>query len=179
MADVNQICEDLIRSVTNCELDYKMHQTPLSLFFSIRKKFSKHSTGGKASSLQNHQTQAGLTENLREELFRIRNEYGKLYNFYQASLGDNKQLKDQIDALREEIGSKNFLQTNLETEINNLKHEAKSLGLKFEEKCKEVKQLKTDVNVLKQDKNALSVASKSAQQESKQLCRTFDNSCIY
>ena len=40
---VNQICEDLIRNVTNCDLDYKMHQTPFSLFFSIRKKLTKNS----------------------------------------------------------------------------------------------------------------------------------------
>ena len=175
MAGVNQICEDLIRNVTNCELDYKMHQTPLSLFFSIRKKFSKHSTGGGASSFQNHQAHhVGLTENFREELFRVRNEYEKLLNFYQAGLVAYEQLKDQMHALNEELSSKNVLQKNQETEIKKLNHEAKSFGVKFEEKCKEVKQLKIEVNVLNQDKNALSVANKSAKQESKQQSKTFD-----
>ena len=175
MAGVNQICEDLIRNVTNCELDYKMHQTPLSLFFSIRKKFSKHSTGGGASSFQSHQAHhVGLTENFREELFRVRNEYEKLFNFYQAGLVAYEQLKDQMHALNEELSSKNVLQKNQETEIKKLNHEAKSFGVKFEEKCKEVKQLKIEVNVLNQDKNALSVANKSAKQESKQQSKTFD-----
>ena len=115
MASVNQICEDLIRNVTNCELDYKMHQTHLSLFFSIRKKFSKHYTGGGASSFQSHQAHhVGLTENFREELFRVRNEYEKLFTFYQAGVETNEQLKDQIHAMNEELSSKNVLQNKNE-----------------------------------------------------------------
>ena len=85
MASVNQVCEDLIRSVTNCDLDYKIHQTPFSLFFSIRKKFSKTSLGA-ASSFLTQQVPEGLTEKFREELFRTRQEYEKLFGFYQAAL---------------------------------------------------------------------------------------------
>ena len=84
----------------------------------------------------------------------------KLFNFYQAGLEANEQLKDQIHAMKEELSSKNVLHNNQETEIKKLNHEAKSFGVKFEEKCKEVKQLKIEVNVLNQDKNALSVAKK-------------------
>ena len=79
-----------------------------------------------------------------------------------------------MHALNEELSSKNVLQNNQETEIKKLNHEAKSFGVKFEEKCKEVKQLKIEVNVLNQDKNALSVANKSDKQESKQQSKNFD-----
>ena len=40
------ICEELIRNVTNSDLEYKMNQTPYTLFFSIRKKFNKNSNFG-------------------------------------------------------------------------------------------------------------------------------------
>ena len=46
MASVNQICEELIRNVTSSDLEYKMNQTPYSLFFSICKKFNKNSNFG-------------------------------------------------------------------------------------------------------------------------------------
>ena len=82
---VNQICEDLIRNVTNCDLDYKMHQTPFSLFFSIRKKLTKNSNYG--ASFQNP-----VPSGFKEELLYVRQEYRNLFNFYQAEIEAKKQI---------------------------------------------------------------------------------------
>ena len=64
MAIVTQICEELIRNVTNSDLEYKMNQTPYSLFFSIRKKFNKNSNFG--AYFQNQ-----ISPGFKEELLHI------------------------------------------------------------------------------------------------------------
>ena len=44
MSSLDKTCEDVIRKVTTSNLDFKMKQTPYSIFFSIRKKFTKNVT---------------------------------------------------------------------------------------------------------------------------------------
>ena len=110
MASVNQICEDLIRNVTNCDLDYKMHQTPFSLFFSIRKKFTEKSNYG--ASFQNP-----VPSGFKEELLYVRQEYRNLFNFYQAEIEAKKQIESQIISVKEEIVAKGDLINNFETEM--------------------------------------------------------------
>ena len=124
MASVNQICEELIRNVTNSDLDYKMHQTPFSLFFSIRKKFIKNSNFG-SSFLP---TNPVLTEKFRDELFHVRNEYGNLFHFYQAELDAKKELGNQLAALKEEVASKDELLNKLRKEAKKVKDENKTFG---------------------------------------------------
>ena len=41
---VNDICARLINNVISSKLDYNINQTPYSLYFSVRKKFSKCAT---------------------------------------------------------------------------------------------------------------------------------------
>ena len=168
MASVNQICEDLIRNVTNCDLDYKMHQTPFSLFFSIRKKFTKNSNYG--ASFQNPVPS--------EELLHIRQEYRNLFNFFQAEVEAKQQIESQLISVKEEIVAKGDLISNFETEMKRLKIENRDLGGKFEEKCKEIKQLKTEVNSLNKDKNILGVANKSVKQELKEQNKTFEKRAV-
>ena len=41
MAAVSIRCDEIIKKVINSNLDYKINQTPYSIYFSIRKKLSK------------------------------------------------------------------------------------------------------------------------------------------
>ena len=85
MAAVSTICEELIKTVANCNLDYKMIQTPFSLNFSIRKKFNKNPSSVGTGTVQN----PDIAENFRNKLFLLSSEYERLWNFYQTEVEAN------------------------------------------------------------------------------------------
>ena len=170
MASVNQICEELIRNVTNSDLDYKMHQTPFSFFFSIRKKVIKNSNFGSSFLPPN----PVLTKKFRDELFHVRNEYGNLFHFYQAELDSKKELENQLAALKEEVASKDELLNKLRTEAKKVKDENKTFGGELDAKCVDIKQLKVEVNNLNKDKNALGVGIKTAQKEDREQAKALE-----
>ena len=77
MATVNQACTSVLEKVTSSKVDFSIHQTPYSIQFSLRRKFSKSS---KNVPLDYSSPVAEAQELL--ELLNTRNEYDRLYNFY-------------------------------------------------------------------------------------------------
>ena len=67
---VNKACSDILDTVNRSKLDYKMNQTPYSLHFSIRKKFSKISTQTLTdfTSLLHPEVSQDYGERLRQDL---------------------------------------------------------------------------------------------------------------
>ena len=97
MSSVNQICESIIRPVTTSCPDFNMHQTPYSLHFSIHKKYSRnvtpyqHQDRSSSSLPENNQNQY-----LHQELLNMRNEYTKVFNFYQVEMTEKMNLEDEL-----------------------------------------------------------------------------------
>ena len=94
MNSVNQICESIVHQVTTSCLDFNMNQTPYSLHFSIRKKFSKNLTPNR-SSLSSADRPAE-TEYLRQELLCMKNEYTKVFSFYQFEMKERMHLEENV-----------------------------------------------------------------------------------
>ena len=70
MADVKQMCLEIIQQVDNSGLDYNINQTPYSIHFSIRKKFSKISS--KKSMVNAGPDRSVQNDYLRQELLNMR-----------------------------------------------------------------------------------------------------------
>ena len=81
---LNSKCLEIIATVNNSQLDYTMNQTPYSIHFSIRKKFSKifHPTSSPIQKEENIRQ----TDYYREELESMKNEYSKVFSFYQVEV---------------------------------------------------------------------------------------------
>ena len=133
IVDVSTICEELIKTVANCNLDYKMIQTPFSLNFSICKKFNKNPSSVGTRTVQN----PDIAENFRNELFLLRSEYERLWNFYQTKL--ETKLENKVNILTEEIVAWENLKHLADDEIQKLKLEMKNQKRKLETKILEVK----------------------------------------
>ena len=182
MATIHQQCSEIIEKVSLSGLDYSLNQTPYSIHFSIRKKFSKFFKRG--NSHQTIQTENQCQNDyLRQELLNMCSEYGKLFSFYQAETEQKLHLESELNVERE-------LKKNLEVKLDeayqelNQKETAKSeakrqntelqsLKVKFENKCLEFKHLKDELDNVKKDKNALSVALKGSKQEVKEQSKAF------
>ena len=63
---VNRICSEIIEKVSTSNLDFKMNQTPYSLHFSIRKKFSKTT----AEEEVNQPLRGNVSEDFSQNKFR-------------------------------------------------------------------------------------------------------------
>ena len=74
---VNEACSKIIDNVNSSNLDYEMNQTPYSLHFSIRKKFTKISNGSQVptdfGSLLHPQLSGNHVDLIRQELLNTRN----------------------------------------------------------------------------------------------------------
>ena len=96
---VNKACSEIIDKVNSSNLDYKMNQTPYSLHFSIRKKFTDISSYNQAptdfGSLLNSQLSGNHIDLIRQELPNTRNEYLILHNYYI----EEKDAKNKLKAL--------------------------------------------------------------------------------
>ena len=97
-ATVNQICHEIIEKVNTSKLDFKMNQTPYSLHFSIRKKFSKVPavTSPHSSNIQRAFEEINQNEGLQKELLNMREEYRKLFNFYEMEMGLRSNLEQEL-----------------------------------------------------------------------------------
>ena len=167
MANVNRICEDILRKVVDSKLDFKVNQTPYSMYFSIRKKFIRNSNDSGATLVSDNQENSGQTELLRQELLYMRSEYEKLYNFYQIEIGTRTYTEDELETLKIVLSDK-------DNKIKQLDSEKKDLQGKYENRCLEMKQLKSEIETLKKEKNNLSVALKSSKQEVRDTIKAFE-----
>ena len=170
-AAIENICEELIKKVVNSNLDYKMNQTPFSIYFSIRKKLNRNYN-------QNNEEikffeDPNLIEGLRHELLYVRNEYKKLYEFYQFEMEARTKVEAELDIVNNIAEKRDESEQKAEIEIRQLKHKMKDLQGKYETKCVEYKQLKGEIESLSKDKNAISVALKSNKQNTKEQNKAF------
>ena len=157
MATINQICSAIIDVVNNSSLDFKMNQTPYSIHFSIRKKFSKNSNNSLVSSQGlSHHAQEDV---LQQDLLHARNEYVKLYNLYESEKESRSKLEnDYVEAL-ENIAA---AEKNFDVNLKVLKKENRKLVEKVEIISTECKQLKGEIENVNKEKCALSVALKAS-----------------
>ena len=99
MFAINTICEGIIKTVVNSNLDYKMNQTPYSIHFSIRKKLNRNLN---QNCVENKFSEdPTLIEGLRQELLYVRNEYQKLYGFYQSEMEARVKVEAELDSVDE------------------------------------------------------------------------------
>ena len=172
MFAINTICEGIIKTVVNSNLDYKMNQTPYSIQFSIRKKLNRNLN---QNCVENKFSEdPTLIEGLRQELLYVRNEYQKLYGFYQLEMEARANVEAELDTVNNIVDKKDETIQKVEIEIRQLKHHLKDLQGKYENKCIECKQLKGEIESVNQDKNAISVAFKSNKQNIKEQNKAFD-----
>ena len=166
MAAVNKLCSEIIEKVNNSCLDYNINQTPYSIHFSIRKKFSnkfkKSMDTSTPSSIKQEIFDDYSPENnyLRQELLNTRNEYLKLHNFYQlesearakleSELNDEKLLTANIKADIAKVHEKVLLKE--ENQSRKIQSENRNLKEKFENKCIEFKNLKCELENAKKEK---------------------------
>ena len=82
MATVNQVCTTIIDNVIHSGLDFSIHQTPYSIHFSLRKKYSKNSSKKIPMNppSSNMLPQENQIQKFQQELLHTRNEYENLYN---------------------------------------------------------------------------------------------------
>lgn len=172
MANVNNACASILETVIHSGLDFHINQTPYSIHFSLRRKFSKNVSKKIPLNYPNETSSQGVTDvdRFRQELLQTRNEYVKLYNFYEAEQEARFKLEVENKKLIE-----NYANEKKSTEnIKSLKIENSSLKNKLEDKSMELKHSKSELENLKQDKNALSVALKTSKAEIKEQRREFE-----
>ena len=172
-AAISNICEEIIKNVVNSNLDYKMNQTPYSLYFSIRKKLTRNYNQNNIEE-NKFVEDPHLVEGLRHELLYVRNEYQKLYGFYQLEMEARAKIEAELDIVNNLVGEKDENNQKADLEIRQLKHNLKDLQSKYETKCVEYKQLRGEIESVSKDKNALSVALKSSKQNAKEQNKAFE-----
>ena len=173
MASPNQVCASIIEKVTSSRLDFSIHQTPFSLHFSLRKKFSKNSSNRiplDYSSSTNASLSESQDDRLRQELLNTRNEYDRLFNWYMGEQEAKSKLEVEYQKALENLAS---IQRSEES-VKDLKKVNKSLKDIIESKDRELKHLKSEVEDIKKDKNSLSVALKAAKAEVKEQLKDFE-----
>ena len=173
MAVVTKLVSEIIETVNNSKLDYKMNQTPYSLHFSIRKKFTKnsiHSSENDDCTLKRNDEVLSQNNYLRQELLKTMSEYQKLFEFYQFEMDAKIRLESELSRACQNV--ENLV--DIEKEANKLKTENTKLQINFENKCLELKQSKAEIGELKKDKNELSVALKGSKKEVKENLKSFE-----
>ena len=95
MANVNHACASVIEKVIHSGLDFIMNQTPYSIHFSLRRKFSKNFTNKIPLSSPLDESPPGITQidRFRQELLHTRNEYVNLYKLYGAEHDEGCKLE--------------------------------------------------------------------------------------
>ena len=96
MADVKQMCREIVEQVDNSGLDYSLTQTPYSIHFSIRKKFSKICPNRSLKRRPPGFDHSPQNDQFRQELLNMRFEYEKLFNFYQRETEETSRLKAEL-----------------------------------------------------------------------------------
>ena len=191
MATVNQLCCEIIEKVNNSCLDYNINQTPYSIHFSIRKKFSnkfkKSMETPTPSAIKKETFDDYSPQNnyLRQELLNTRNEYVKLHSFYQlelearskleSELNEEKLLVADLKAEIDELHEKAYLKEEKGNLSKKIKSENRNLQEKYENKCIELKNLKSEIENAKKERNSLSVALQGSKQEMKEKVKSFES----
>ena len=168
MATVNQACASILEKATSSKLDFSIHQTPYSIHFSLRKKFSKNSKNT-ALDYSSPVTEP-QDDRLRQELLNTRKEYDRLYNFYLFENEAKRKLEEDFSKVLETVANVE----NADANVKAIKAENKSLKERLENKSLEFKQLKVDYDNLNKDKNALAVALKAAKADTKEQAKDFE-----
>ena len=142
---LNSKCLEIIATVNNSQLDYTMNQTPYSIHFSIRKKFSKisHPTSSPIQK-EDNRTQ---NDYYRDELETMKNEYNKVFSFYQVEVTERINLEEElknksaeIDKLKaefENVTKEEHLKDKHLIQYHNLNAEFRRLQNSHEKKCEE------------------------------------------
>ena len=170
MTNVNQTCASILEKVTSSGLDFSIHQTPYSIHFSLRRKFSKHCDKiplDYSSPLSSPENQ---DDRLQQQLLYTRKEYEKLYNLYLIESEAKQKLEEDYCKVLENVTKVE----NKDENVKAMKVENKALKEKLETKSLEFKQLKNDFDNVNKDKNALSVALKAAKAENKEQLKEFE-----
>ena len=169
MADVNQACASIIQKVIHSGLDFIINQTPYSIHFSLRRKFSKNSFNKIPLGSPHDESSPEITkiDRFRQELLHTRNEYVNLYTLYEAERDERCKL---------EVEYKKVIESK--ENIKSLKIENNSLKNKLETKTLELKQVKCELENVKKEKNTLSVALKTFKAEIKEQKRDNEKKVI-
>ena len=181
---VNQICSEIIETVNLSNLDFNMNQTPYSLHFSIRKKFSRAAKeNGNPNSPRTNSAEFYVNYGLRQELNNMQIEYEKLLAFCKAESEEKSKLEAELEGaskVQSDLMSKlsrayRELEAKEQHEKNDkkVKFEMKTLNENLASKCLELKQLKQEIEANKKEKNCLSVALKGSRQETKEVAKDF------
>ena len=126
MANVNQVCATILDNVIHSGLDFSIHQTPYSIHFSLRKKYSKNSSNKiplNSPSPNTSLPQQTQVDNLCEELLHTRNEYVKLYNMYTVE----NEARCKLDKENQELIEKLAIEGKNVENANDIKIENKFL----------------------------------------------------
>ena len=183
---VNRICSEIIEKVSTSNLDFKMNQTHYSLHFSIRKKFSKTTAEEEVNQPLRGNVSEDFSQNnmLRQELLNMRNEYEKLFKFYELEMGLRSNLETELEKQNEQSSKLKLelsranealgLKDHLEKESKKVKADILIYKANSENRCIEIKNEKVEMENIKKDKNSLSVALKGSRKENKELSKSFD-----
>ena len=139
------ISDHIVKTVTMSGLDYHLTQTPYSIQFSIRKKFTKRFDEVSENNYNSFEVEKLLeeTEVLKQNLNEVKKEYRDL--FYMSQSNQNTKLeveaelydtKDKLKVIenKAEAGNRDF---------KKQKQESKDLLVKYENSRLEIKQLKS------------------------------------
>ena len=150
MATANQVCATILENVINSGLDFNINQTPYSIHFSLRKKYSKNSSNKipLCSSPNTSLPQETQVDNFRQELLHTRNEYVKLYNMYEAEQEARSKLDEEYKELIKKLATEEKSVEN----VKAIKIDNKSLKEKLENKSLELRHLKTELENVKKEK---------------------------
>ena len=167
---VDQTCEKIIKQICESKLHYHMNQTPYSIYFSIRKKFIK---GFEPKSAGNNKI-VHMEPEL--ELLNLKNEYAKLYTFYESAVANENLLKCEISRLAQEVEvkSKDDSKHKFDAENKLLRNELSESKAKYEKKCVEIKAFKDDNESIRKEMNSLSVALKRSKKEHRELSQSHE-----
>ena len=115
----------------------------------------------------------------------MRNEYIKVFNFYQVEMTERLKLEEKLKEKTAEIVN---LQADLQRLVDDkilkevvaiqhksFKVENKRLLENYENRCLEVKKLKNEIENVKKDQNELSVALKRSKKENKEYIKTVQH----
>ena len=132
MASVNFVCASISETVIRSGLDFNINQTPYSIHFSMRRKFSKNSSNKIPLNYPHEPSSQGVCEIdcSRQELLQTKNEYVNLYNLYVSEHEARCKLEADYNRVIENYAN----EEKTKTTIKSLKIENNSLQNKLENK---------------------------------------------
>ena len=143
--EIENSCETIVKKVRSTRLNYGIHETPHSIYFTIRKSLNKSSKISEASiqlstSPQFSEESAHYTSELR----KLNEANNNLKHLYEDAVLELEKKSDYIKTLEDkvEILHEKLTQTTEETTTNKLRafeEEKRLLQVKHEKVCAEFK----------------------------------------